>query len=78
MTIIHTAANAIHHQFSRLADSAARTASLGRVTHDEDYTPPDLAEEVAIRTEADAAVRANLSVIRAEDDRLGQLLDTFI
>ena len=74
MRIMETAANAVLQQSRRLEASATRTATAGR--------PPaagekevDIAAEAVERIDASALTSANLSVIKSEDERLGQLLD---
>ncbi len=74
MRIIDVAARAINQQYQKLSGSAARTAKLNSPV-EKGEEPVDLAKEAATRIEADASVRANLAVIKEEDDRLQHLLD---
>ncbi len=75
MRIFSIATRAIGEQYDRLRRSAARTANINSPQKDVKESP-DLIREAAVRIEADAAVRANVSVIRSEDERIKHLLDT--
>lgn len=89
LKIFSIAANAMNKQHDRMADSASRVARAGdlpgemaareaAVKDSKKIDPPvDLAREAVIQIEADAISQANLNVIKAEDERLGHLLDTF-
>ncbi|MCP4676494.1 MAG: hypothetical protein GY854_13470 [Deltaproteobacteria bacterium] len=74
MRILDIATRAINEQYHKLSDSAARVAKLNSPT-EEGAEPVDLVKETATRIEADAAVRANLAVMKEEDERLKHLLD---
>ncbi len=74
MRIFDIATRAISEQYDRLRQSASRVAKIN--APQEEGTPPvDLAKETAIRIEADAATRANLNVLKEEDERLKHILD---
>ena len=77
MRIFDIASQAISEQYARLRQSAANVAKVNGPLK-EGETPPDIAKETVKRIEADNAVRANLAVIREEDDRIKHLLDMFI
>ena len=74
MRIIDVATQAISQQYEKLSDSAARVAKLNSRL-EEGEEPVDLVKETATRIEADASVRANLAVIKEENERLRHLLD---
>ncbi|MCP4599441.1 MAG: hypothetical protein GY847_02710 [Proteobacteria bacterium] len=75
MRISNIAAHAINQQYDRLHNSAARVAKMDGLQKD-GKPQVDLVREAAIRIEADAAIRANLSVIKNEDDLVKHLIDT--
>jgi len=72
MQILNVASAAIMKQSSVLAASAERVAAVGDSEKGADV---DLAEETAIRVESEAAIEANLAVIKEEDERTRHLLD---
>ncbi len=76
MRIVDIATRAINQQYQKLSGSAARVARLNS-SLEKGEEPVDLVKETATRIEADAAVRANLAVLKEEDERLKHLLDTF-
>ncbi len=72
---ISTAMNGMMRQMDRLAESANRVAQVN-TPNEQGAKPVSLVEETVTQIEADAAVRANLNVIRNEDERLAHLIDT--
>ena len=74
MRIMSTAAAAVLRQTGRLEASAARVAKLGNKPVNGEKAP-DIVNEAVLRIEAGASVKANLSVIKSEDERLNALLD---
>ena len=76
MSISSIALGAITEQSARLAQSAASVSRIGATTEEGNAPQPDLANEAVVRIEANAAIRANINVIREEDERLGYLIDT--
>lgn len=77
MKIMSIAAAGMAQQTRRLEQSAERVAQFGQ-TQTQPGQEVDLAREAVERIEASALTTANLKVIRAEDERLGTLLDTFV
>lgn len=75
MKIMGIASAAIAQQTQRLEASAERVARAGDTSPNAKEV--DLAKEAVERIEASALTTANLKVIKAEDERLGTLLDTF-
>ena len=73
MKIMSTAQQAIIRQTEKLAASAERVARVGDT--EGSGKDVDLAAEAVVRIEATAATKANLAVIKNEDERLGALLD---
>ncbi len=77
MQIFSVATRAIGNQFVKLRDSAARVAKINGPKNEGEQLP-DIVKETAVRIQAEGATRANLAVIKSEDERLKHLLDTFI
>jgi len=73
MKIMNIANQAIQRQTERLAQSAKRIAAVGDVNGK--GKDVDIAQEAVLRIEAKAITKANLTVIKNEDERLGYLLD---
>ena len=74
MSVMGIASSAITQQTQRLEASAER---LNKVNIEPKPGEPetDIAKEAAIRIEASALTKANLAVIKSEDERLNHLLD---
>ncbi|MCU0665443.1 MAG: flagellar hook protein FlgE [Myxococcota bacterium] len=77
MSIMSIAASGIAQQGQRLERSAQRVARAGDPSP-EPGQEVDLAKEAVERIEASALTTANLKVIKAEDERLGTLINTFV
>jgi flagellar basal body rod protein FlgC len=74
MQIMGIAASAIEYQTKRLEGSASRVASLGKEPKDGEK-PVDIVEEAVVRMDASAVTKANLAVIKSEDERMKSVLD---
>ncbi len=74
MHIFGTASAAIAHQSRRLEASAERLTQISP-NPQEGNPPPDIAKEAAVRIEASALSKANIAVIKSEDERINALLD---
>ncbi len=74
MKILSVAANGIQEQLKRLEASAVRTATISTKVAEGKETV-DLVAETVERIDATAQTKANLAVIKTEDERLKHLLD---
>ena len=74
MRVMGIASAAIQHQTRRLEASAERLNKVS-VPPKDGEEPPDIAKEATVRIEAGALTKANLAVIKSEDERLKHLLD---
>ncbi|MDJ0764893.1 MAG: hypothetical protein QNJ97_18065 [Myxococcota bacterium] len=74
MRVFSIATQAIETQFAKLRDSAARVAKISG-PHKDGVPQTDIAAETALRIEAGAATRANIAVIKSEDEALRHLID---
>jgi len=75
MKIYDTATSAIMRQTQRMEQSARNVSKLGDVNGE--GAKVDLAREAVTRIEATNITKANVSVIKAEDERTRAILDIF-
>jgi flagellar basal body rod protein FlgC len=75
MKIYDTATSAIMRQTQRMEQSAKNVSKLGDVQGE--GAKVDLAKEAVTRIEATNITKANVSVIKAEDERTQTILDIF-
>jgi flagellar basal body rod protein FlgC len=75
MKIYDTATSAIMRQTQRMEQSAKNVSKLGDVQGE--GAKVDLAKEAVTRIEATNITKANVSVIKAEDERTQAILDIF-
>lgn len=75
MKVLDTATNAIMYQSQRMEQSAKNVANAGDINGE--GSKVDLAKEAVTRIEATNMTKANVNVIRAEDERTQALLDIF-
>lgn len=75
MKIYDTATSAIMRQTQRMEQSARNVSKLGDVNGE--GAKVDLAREAVTRIEATNITKANVSVIKAEDERTRTILDIF-
>jgi flagellar basal body rod protein FlgC len=75
MKIYDTATSAIMRQTQRMEQSARNVSKLGDMKGE--GARVDLAREAVTRIEATNITKANVSVIKAEDERTRAILDIF-
>lgn len=75
MKILDTASQAIMQQTRRMEQSAKNVLKAGDINGE--GAKVDLAKEAVTRVEATNLTKANVNVIKAEDERTQTLLDIF-
>jgi len=74
---INTAVSGMHANQARFLDSASKMARFGAPAESGENNPISMEDEIVGVLTSRRGYEANLSVVKAADEMLGTLLDTF-